>query len=475
VCVALAALLCGGQWLDRWLAERDWLAACAEADRLDPGWRWEQLRAALPALPASHDAAKHIRAISARAPKPWPDWQAAARSQGRAFDMQWRMRFSQRLYGLLPCQHLSDEQAALVRIELVRAADLIREAEGLAELPGGRPRDRIESPLWLRFGDGSFSDDTGRVNMLLHWHATLLAHDGQADAAIRACRAVVGAGRASADEPSFDCLAALADGAEPAARLAQRVLGLSEPGDEALAALQRDLSDLLARPLLRQAFRGQRAVLYDLIDSRDAGRMSREEFRLCTTGIPRSVTGVADIDELIDGCRTRHWGRRDAAALLRHLTRLVEAAPSDTDDVGGDRIQPFTAVLADYPSLPAAVRRYAQHLFIQYDDVRTWRAAVVSAVAALAAERFRRRHGRWPTGLDELIPAYLPDRPRTPFTDVPLRFRRLANGLVIYSVGPDGTDGGGEVLPTPATGTLATDIGFRLWDPVDRRQPPPGP
>jgi hypothetical protein len=54
--VGTACLLC-----DRWQQQRAWEEACAEADRLDPGWRWDDL-AARPPLPAERDSAAHVRA-----------------------------------------------------------------------------------------------------------------------------------------------------------------------------------------------------------------------------------------------------------------------------------------------------------------------------------------------------------------------------------------------------------------------------
>jgi hypothetical protein len=452
--LAAVALVWGGVALDRWLADRDWRAACAEADALDPGWRWDELRAALPALPADRDAAKRIRAIGPQVlAMSWPDWQAAAGTRGNDFSIQDRIRFSQRLHQMVPARQLSAEQAALLRIELGRAAALVRAALELTDCPGGRPRNGVTSPLAPQFGDGSFSTDTGQVTRLLYLHVTLLAHDGRADDALAACRAIVAAGRASADEPSGACLGALEDGSA-----AQRVLGLGEPGDAVLAALQ---DDLLARPLLRQTLRGWRAILYDLQDARDAGRLSRDDFLLCTTGRPRAVTGIAAIDDAIDACTTRRWGRGDAATLVRYVNRLVETVPA-TDAAPVDYFREFEAALAQHSALPAPVRHMAQTIAWDYEYWQAARAAVLSAHAARAAERFRRCHGRWPAELQELVPAYLAAVPQDPFTSRPLLVRRTADGLVVYSVGPDGTDDGGMFMLDQTNGRPNTDIGFRL-------------
>ncbi len=64
--------------------------------------------------------------------------------------------------------------------------------------------------------------------------------------------------------------------------------------------------------------------------------------------------------------------------------------------------------------------------------------------AALAIERFRLAEGRLPDSLDELAPAFLDEVPVDPFDGQPLRYRRLDDGYVVYSVGTDGQDDGGQ-------------------------------
>jgi hypothetical protein len=63
--------------------------------------------------------------------------------------------------------------------------------------------------------------------------------------------------------------------------------------------------------------------------------------------------------------------------------------------------------------------------------------------------------------------------PADPFDGQPLRLKKLDDGLVIYSVGPDLADDGGEVRADQQVGGQPKDVGVRLWDPACRRQPPP--
>lgn len=81
------------------------------------------------------------------------------------------------------------------------------------------------------------------------------------------------------------------------------------------------------------------------------------------------------------------------------------------------------------------------------------------ADAAIAAKRYQMRHGRWPDGLEQLVPEFLPQVPHDPFDGKPLRCVCDGGRCVVYSIGSDGVDGGG-------VGGLfnsgAADIVFRI-------------
>ena len=89
-------------------------------------------------------------------------------------------------------------------------------------------------------------------------------------------------------------------------------------------------------------------------------------------------------------------------------------------------------------------------------------AEVDSADAAIAAELYRRKNGKWPTKLDDLVPEFLPAVPTDPFTNLPLVMKASAESCKVYSVGPDGVDHGGNLESTMFPGT---DIGFEMPAP----------
>lgn len=69
------------------------------------------------------------------------------------------------------------------------------------------------------------------------------------------------------------------------------------------------------------------------------------------------------------------------------------------------------------------------------------------ARTALALEAHNLAQGRLPEAVDGLVPAYLPSVPTDPFGGQALRYRKLDEGFVVYSVGEDLTDDGGEEPP----------------------------
>jgi type II secretory pathway pseudopilin PulG len=85
-------------------------------------------------------------------------------------------------------------------------------------------------------------------------------------------------------------------------------------------------------------------------------------------------------------------------------------------------------------------------------------AMVRLATTSAAIERFRLEAKRLPQSLGELAPRFLPAVPTDPFDGQPLRYRRLAKGYLIYSVGQDGQDDGGREKPSDWTpGDKTTD------------------
>jgi hypothetical protein len=81
---------------------------------------------------------------------------------------------------------------------------------------------------------------------------------------------------------------------------------------------------------------------------------------------------------------------------------------------------------------------------------------------------YKAQHGEWPERLEQ-IQHYLPI---DPFTGRPLKYRRIPDGFVIYSLGESGRDDGGQI---PRPGTLARDWKAVFRYPAPPRRPYPTP
>jgi hypothetical protein len=74
-------------------------------------------------------------------------------------------------------------------------------------------------------------------------------------------------------------------------------------------------------------------------------------------------------------------------------------------------------------------------------------------VTAIALKRYHLQHGVYPATLNDLVPAFLPAVPMDFMDGKPLRYKLRSDGdFLLYSVGLDGVDNGGD--PRPDTGFL---------------------
>lgn len=132
------------------------------------------------------------------------------------------------------------------------------------------------------------------------------------------------------------------------------------------------------------------------------------------------------------------------------------------------------------PSMPKALfllrGRYLHDMMVyQFNG----KAQLTSALAAILAERYRLEQGRFPKEWSELCPRYLAKPLLDPFTGTPLILKQTDSGIVIYSVGRERKDEGGEVLNHDHYWLYGgkgwdlknSNVGTRVYLPTLRRQP----
>ena len=448
-------------------ADRELGAAIAEADRLDPRWRLDDVEADRVVVPEAENSGTAVIAANFALPKNWPFWDYPPNPEDPPDAAPKRKTLADSFQNLEPQRQLDDDQATALRTEMTRAAGALAEARKLADLPQGRypitySADWIGTLLPHR-------QDAREIAGLLSNDALLRAQDKEADGALASCRGALNAGRSVGDEPSlipqlvrFACRRTAADQAE-------RVLAQGEPSEDALKQFQQLLEKEESEPLLLIAIRGERAGMDRLMEGIQSGKVKLSTRDLDLTAGLGGQSAPSLGDDLMRW--TPGSSKSQRAAMLRYLNQAVELAKLPPDQQQA-LFQQLETTTKDQPVL---VRLLIPALSKVSDAARRSQAQLRCAIVAVAAERYRHAKGRWPETLDALKESgYLRGAPADPYDGQPLRWLRVDDGVEVYSIGPDRVDNGGK-MDRQHPVTPGTDIGFRLWDVAKRRQPPPGP
>jgi hypothetical protein len=439
-----------------WRARREWAEACAEADRLDPGWRWEELVAGTPRASGRRTAPDHVAA----AVRLYSLAQNSNAINGETGMLILSRHPQYRLPHRLPPQFVTAIEA-----RLAQTAPVMAELDGVRDGKDG----------WIVFPSSPVllgampkaGESLDLLKRLIFSRLAVRADKWDLDGALDDAQLMLHISDPSRDAPSL--LHNLYSAAERivAADAIEWVLAQGEPSPAALDGIRRLVEMEVARPSLLPAFRGERAMIEDTLRALDDGRLTRDD--VATSRIfadPINLTGWKKADEWLTKLTGGDLRRAKGVALFKHDTQVIEWLKESPD---GLKIHEAEWV-ALRSRMKGAAQIQAGYLARYAADAATADAKLRCAAVALAAEQFRRETGRWPDMLTELVPNYLSAVPRDPCDLQPLRLARRPDGIVIYSVGEDGTDEGGAIASDGAA--KAIDIGIRLWDVDKRRQPP---
>jgi hypothetical protein len=418
-------------------------AAVAELDRTDPSWRLEELEEArAPVADDENGALVVLRAaalmVKSDGSSPLDDVLARAEPPG----------------------HLPDEIVPVLDQHLSRQRLALTDARKLAAFSTGR--------FPITYSADGYTTQVPHLNAvravesLLARDARLRAHEGEMAGALHAVRSQAAAGRCLGDEPLT--LSQFLRGAVVcrAVGTAELVLSQGEGGEEELLGLQRILEEELGHRGGVIAARADRALGDRFLTGIGSGAFTYLE----VTCPGRAPT----VREQLQAGSDRHNAPGDHVRFLKAMTERIERAkvpfaerPGPFHDPQGLWFGGDCCRSAGEFALESAWPDDAKFQLNQ--------AQLTCGVVLVAAERFRLARRRWPAAVEELVLGYLAEVPPDPYHGKPIRLRRDEDGLVVYSVGPDGADDGGQVkaeFGRPGT----PDVGFRLWD-VDRRRQPP--
>jgi hypothetical protein len=450
----LVALVVGGVYAEwaitraRGEALRD--AAVHKLDAEDPCWRAADLCAARNASipPPEQNAAERALKAVALLPQSYMDWTMAEK---------WRAELKP---GVLP--HDDDIcEAFLVHEE---CGDALAVARSVRHLPRGGFKLVYKEPDPI----GTLLDNTQKMReagSLLDLDAIVLAYAGRADEAVGSCHAILNCGRGVGDEPTLISQLVRMALVTVAKNATERTLGWGE-SSTGLAELQAAFTEEMAVPRLTYGFRGERAMLFRLMENLDDGLIPLED-----VAGGAGMQGGGSLKGRLGLAVYRKHIPRQQAVLLDILGQLL-AADKLTGPARKAAFDQVQVPPLGFENILIGLLLPAWEKLFQAED-RT-RALCATTAAALACERYRRTFGLWPESLDSIPKDILPEVPADPYTGRPLLYAATGDGVVVYATGPDGVDDGGTNLDP--RGAPGTDIGFRLLDPDQRRQlPPPDP
>jgi hypothetical protein len=339
-----------------------------------------------------------------------------------------------------------DPQSAEVAAHLQRQQQALETIRRAAEMPACR--------LQADYSHPSLSNTRVEELNAFRESASLLAvaakaqaAAGNVDMALADCRRIYAMGRHP--DPTSQIINALVSMAIdslasktvaqvlPSATSSAQLAGFSAPDPQALA------------PAFADDLRGEEALGMTMICDIASGK------RAAPGGIPPAAGGVLWL----------LWLREDMAGyreLMHREQRLVQ--------------QPYCQTVGEWQQIRSNLGRrngYGLMTGILMPDQGAANRAMVKVQVfrlavgvALAATRYWLDHGDYPPTVAALVPDYLPAIPVDPFDGQPLRFKKSSDGsVVIYSVGPDGKDNGGQV-EAQSPHEQPSDVGFILKPPA---------
>jgi hypothetical protein len=352
---------------------------------------------------------------------------------------------------------------ALLEKELKSAAAALVEARRLVDMPAGRHRlVYAPNPIYTLLHD---QQETRGVVNLLRYDALHLAQKGDMKEALRSCQAILNAARSLDDEPILISQLIRIACVTVACGAVERTLALGEARAEDLARLQRCFAEEEKHPSMVIGLRGERATSHIIFTGVANGTLSVKEL----------VFGEAEwgLQEVYLRWTMKGKARYEHPEMLRWMNRAIDVARLPAHE------QAAVEKELDHELRASRVEGSLMSLLLpaifKVSEAHRRKLAFVRCIqATLAVERYSRDKGTWPASLEKLKPDFLGVVPLDPFDGKPLRYRRVADGVIVYSVGPDGIDNGGNLRNDRARDP-GVDIGYRLWDVKYRRQPPKPP
>lgn len=442
VVLAFVGWLVGLYWYAAHLTEVDLQRAVADTDVAEPGWQLDDWRWG---RSAGAEQTSGQQALLTACAAVVPDWA------------------DQHVLELLsltaPQEQLSDPVLANLQEKLKRTAPALTEGRKLADLPPTAVRQPW-SPPWK--ANLEVTQQIRALCTVLALDALERAHRGDSAGALISCRAALRACQGIEGTSLGMGFLVRVAARDLSLRAIESTLAVRQVSDDDLAGLQRELASEEREPALTNALCGERASMHWAFVSMESGELPmsaayRIEFGQNATRLP-PVAGVYDRLGIPMLQYVHAW-------MLRYYTQLIAVSRAPAALQPAQLVQLQTTLFANRFTVPPAANfmLFSPQLFV---SSQRGLARVRTSLLALEVERHRARTGAWPAALADLEVAPWPAAWTDPYDGQPLRYRRVADGVVLYALGPDLQDNQGKF--DRKQNVAGTDIGVRLWDVAQR-------
>jgi hypothetical protein len=452
-------ILCSVALIARWrvsrIGQRQLNEVITQLDAIDRGWRLEDIEAARARAAPSDDknSSNIIIALHKAIPPEWKDiesgrgweWGPVTNYQPSFVEIVW----------LVQGERITADVRQSLRQQLLRP-DIVASAGGHYVLIHN------ENPIMTLLPN---TQNARGVAALLDYDARVLVLAKKGDQAIASARAGLVVAKSIGDEPFLISQLVRVACDRVAAHAALQVLALAEP-TEGLGELQNELRAEADVPWLQYGFRGERGLFNQLFEVLESGKVNFADLE----GLARDNRAIMN-SMALEAYKPLLPG--DRAKSLEILTAYLEAAKLPAHE------QKAAMAQIKLPPRPPDDIRYVVTNLMMPAVVKvaeaSWRtrADLLTASTAIACERFRLGKGRWPKSLAEVPTEILPDIPLDPFNGKPIQYRKLEDGVAVFTIGDE------QDARRWASGETSNDPmdkigrGWRLWDPESRKVPHP--
>ncbi len=289
--------------------------------------------------------------------------------------------------------------------------------------------------------------ETWMITTALRWSAGMLATramglvgSGDYDAARRHARGLMRLGRLMSNQRELGAyLVGLAIDSR-GRRVLKRMLVRDDLPTNVVDAIERDLDALPPRrPLADAIDLGDRLMTLELMlhDSENFKLRELHDKRLIDLNYVLREHNKAT-DQLVGALRLPTYAQRRAA--LGAIEAEWEKRSEKSSDWKYFILRYFFNQRKTVSDVMVGLLNALGGAGRRCDMEEAHRLEVQLLRVAIALQRYRGQHGRWPAALDELTPVHIKEVPIDTFSGQPLRYERRGGHYVLWSVGRDGVD-----------------------------------